>query len=316
MVYLNKCLFFSSIFTSPSLFQQYTSSSSGGESSCEEGRMRRPTHLRPFHSRSSADSDLPLLHLSSDPDNYSSSEQSCDTVIYVGPNGGAISDRELTDNEGPPEFVPIIPVLLKSKAESGVVPTMPPLQQQQTVLPKPQAQLVPPQTHTQPTTLPTEPLNALNQPPLPLLQPPLPLLQPLGHPLPPVPEEGAECLKCNTFAELQERLECIDGSEEVAKFPFEEVPANRGAKPDTLVPPGSETGRKGGVVEEVEPLRRMSNDQQLQEIREVVEEAELAQTMIESLSLTGSCSVTGSSGAGHTNTNPLQRAKSASLHDR
>uniref|UniRef100_A0A8C7VMI0 Kinesin family member 26B n=1 Tax=Oncorhynchus mykiss TaxID=8022 RepID=A0A8C7VMI0_ONCMY len=162
--------------------KQYTSSSSGGESSCEEGRMRRPTHLRPFHSRSSADSDLPLLHLSSDPDNYSSSEQSCDTVIYVGPNGGAISDRELTDNEGPPEFVP----------------------------------------------------------------PPFPLLQPLGHPLPPVPEEGAECLKCNTFAELQERLECIDGSEELAKFPFEEVPANRGAKPDTLVPPGYEMGCKGG----------------------------------------------------------------------
>ncbi|XP_052341348.1 kinesin-like protein KIF26B [Oncorhynchus keta] len=328
---------------------QYTSSSSGGESSCEEGRMRRPTHLRPFHSRSSADSDLPLLHLSSDPDNYSSSEQSCDTVIYVGPNGGAISDRELTDNEGPPEFVPVIPVL----------PTTPPLRQQQTVLP--QAQLVPTQTHTQPTT---EPLNAPNQPPLallqppfpllqpptppppapipllqppfpllqppfpllqpplpllqppfPLLQPPFPLLQPLGHPLPPVPEEGAECLKCNTFAELQERLECIDGSEEVANFPFEEVPANRGAKPDTLVPPGYEMGHKGGVVEEVEPLRRMSNDQQLQEIREVVEEAELAQTMIESLSLTGSCSVTGSSGAGHTNTNPLQRAQSASLHD-
>nr|XP_046163664.1 kinesin-like protein KIF26B [Oncorhynchus gorbuscha] len=300
---------------------QYTSSSSGGESSCEEGRMRRPTHLRPFHSRSSADSDLPLLHLSSDPDNYSSSEQSCDTVIYVGPNGGAISDRELTDNEGPPEFVPVIPVL----------PTTPPLRQQQTVLP--QAQLVPTQTHTQPTT---EPLNAPNQPllpllqppfpllqpplpllqpPFPLLQPPFPLLQPLGHPLPPVPEEGAECLKCNTFAELQERLECIDGSEEVAKFPFEEVPANRGAKPDTLVPPGYEMEHKGGVVEEVEPLRRMSNDQQLQEIREVVEEAELAQTMIESLSLTGSCSVTGSSGAGHTNTNPLQRAKSASLHD-
>uniref|UniRef100_A0A673ZQN1 Kinesin family member 26B n=1 Tax=Salmo trutta TaxID=8032 RepID=A0A673ZQN1_SALTR len=169
--------------------KQYTSSSSGGESSCEEGRMRRPTHLRPFHSRSSADSNLPLLHLSSDPDDYSSSEQSCDTVIYVGPNGGAISDRELTDNEGPPEFVPIIPALLKSK-------------------------------------------------------------------------EGAECLKCNTFAELQERLECIDGSEEVAKFPFEEVPVNRGAKSDTLVPPGSETEPTGGVVVEVEveTSRRMSND--------------------------------------------------------
>lgn len=95
--------------------QQYTSSSSGGESSCEEGRMRRPTHLRPFHHRGDTDSDLPLLRLSSDPDEYSSSEQSCDTVIYVGPNGAAVSDRELTDNEEPPEFVPIIPALLRGK---------------------------------------------------------------------------------------------------------------------------------------------------------------------------------------------------------
>lgn len=39
----------------------------------------------------------------------------------------------------------------------------------------------------------------------------------LGQPLAPVPEEGAECLKCNTFAELQERLDCIDGSEEVKR---------------------------------------------------------------------------------------------------
>lgn len=78
--------------------------------------MRRPTHLRPFHHRGDANSDLQLLRLSSDPDEYSSSEQSCDTVIYVGPNGAAVSDRELTDNEGPPEFVPIIPALLRGKA--------------------------------------------------------------------------------------------------------------------------------------------------------------------------------------------------------
>uniref|UniRef100_A0A3Q0RBD2 Kinesin family member 26B n=1 Tax=Amphilophus citrinellus TaxID=61819 RepID=A0A3Q0RBD2_AMPCI len=141
--------------------KQYTSSSSGGESSCEEGRMRRPTHLRPFHHRGDPDSDLPLLRLSSDPDEYSSSEQSCDTVIYVGPNGAAVSDRELTDNEGPPEFVPIIPALLRGKTSE--------------------------QHQTQ--------------------------------------SQRAECLKCNTFAELQERLDCIDGSEEVAKFPFEEAPA-------------------------------------------------------------------------------------------
>jgi len=40
--------------------------------------------------------------LSSDADYTSSSEQSCDTVIYVGKNGRVLSDRELTDNEGPP----------------------------------------------------------------------------------------------------------------------------------------------------------------------------------------------------------------------
>ena len=45
----------------------------------------------------------------SDPDYTSSSEQSCDTVIYVGPGGQTLSDRELTDNEGPPSVVPIMP---------------------------------------------------------------------------------------------------------------------------------------------------------------------------------------------------------------
>ncbi|KAL6105683.1 kif26a [Pungitius sinensis] len=130
---------------------KYASSSSGGESSCEEGRIRRPPHLRPFHPRTVAlDPDLPCVL--SDPDYSSSSEQSCDTVIYVGPGGTAISDRELSDNEGPPAFVPIIPSLNRKK------PT----------------------------------------------------------------KEGRmdrdQFFKCNTFAELQERLECIDGSEEPTAF--------------------------------------------------------------------------------------------------
>lgn len=150
-----------------SLILQYTSSSSGGESSCEEGRMRRPTQLRPFHSRNTVDQDFPILHLSSDPDYSSSSEQSCDTVIYVGPNGTALSDKELTDNEGPPDFVPIVPALQKPKNEGR-----------------------------------SEEVNELG----------------------PSTSER-DCLKCNTFAELQERLDCIDGSEETDKFPFEEVPA-------------------------------------------------------------------------------------------
>lgn len=130
---------------------KYASSSSGGESSCEEGRIRRPPHLRPFHPRTVAlDPDLPSVL--SDPDYSSSSEQSCDTVIYVGPGGTAISDRELSDNEGPPAFVPIIPSLNKKKpAKEG-------------------------------------------------------------------PLDRDQFFKCNTFAELQERLECIDGSEEPTAF--------------------------------------------------------------------------------------------------
>ncbi|KAM4854101.1 LOW QUALITY PROTEIN: kinesin-like protein KIF26A [Thomomys bottae] len=125
---------------------KHASSSSGGESSCEEGRNRRPSHLRPFHARSVApDRDRLPRGLPGDPDYSSSSEQSCDTVIYVGPGGTALSDRELTDNEGPPDSVPIVPVLSRPRPTQG-------------------------------------------------------------------PGE-ADHFRCSTFAELQERLECIDGSE-------------------------------------------------------------------------------------------------------
>ncbi|XP_041038777.1 kinesin-like protein KIF26B [Carcharodon carcharias] len=173
---------------------KYTSSSSGGESSCEEGRMRRPTQLRPFHPRGAADPDLPILNLSSDPDYSSSSEQSCDTVIYVGPNGTALSDKELTDNEGPPDFVPIIPSLQKNKNE------------------------VRPEGAAEPVAV--------------------------------LPEK--DCLKCNTFAELQERLECIDGSEEPNKFPFEEVPAAPRSDPplkgEEAQAPRGEAHQPGGLT--------------------------------------------------------------------
>ncbi|KAJ0056203.1 hypothetical protein NL108_003501, partial [Boleophthalmus pectinirostris] len=241
--------------------KQYTSSSSGGESSCEEGRMRRPTHLRAFHQRGDTDTDLPLLRLSSDQDEYSSSEQSCDTVIYVGPNGAAVSDRELTDNEGPPEFVPIIPALLRGKTLE---------QQNQTA-------------------------GVANK-------------------------EGAECLKCNTFAELQERLDCIDGSEEVAKFPFEEVPVNRqGVKYEACPPSAVPNPTLSAPRTDTDGSKRRTNDQQLQDIKEVVEEAELAQTMIHNLTqrsgspiVTCTRSVPGSSSS---TSNPLLRAKSAQLHD-
>ncbi|XP_019746460.1 kinesin-like protein KIF26B isoform X3 [Hippocampus comes] len=283
---------------------QYTSSSSGGESSCEEGRMRRPTHLRPFHHRGDPNSDLPLLRLSSDQDEqYSSSEQSCDTVIYVGPNGAAVSDRELTDNEGPPEFVPIIPALLRAKSET--------LQSQavQKVQPEPESQ----DQHGGPSQAQSI----------------------LGQPLAPVPEEGAECLKCNTFAELQERLDCIDGSEEVAKFPFEEVlVCKQGSKDprfpseDSVTPAENSSvatldieAKTGGPVQltssSTEHSRRKTNEEQLQDIKEVVEEAELAQTIIHSLAQSsGSSFVSGSRNvAGSNASNPLHRSKASLQHD-
>uniref|UniRef100_A0A8C3P5H2 Kinesin family member 26A n=1 Tax=Cyanoderma ruficeps TaxID=181631 RepID=A0A8C3P5H2_9PASS len=158
---------------------KYASSSSGGESSCEEGHVRRPPHLRPFHPRTVAlDPDLPVLNISSDPDYSSSSEQSCDTVIYVGPNGAALSDRELTDNEGPPEFVPIIPSLNKKRNKDN---------------------------------------SAVGR------------------------SSDKDHFKCNTFAELQERLECIDGSEEPMKFALSSP--SGGIK--KLIPPETASPKKG-----------------------------------------------------------------------
>lgn len=117
--------------------------------------------MRSFHPRTVAlDPDFPGLGMHSDPDYSSSSEQSCDTVIYVGPNGAVLSDNELTDNEGPPEFVPIIPALLKKRSKDNISS---------------------------------------------------------------IRSSDNDHLKCNTFAELQERLECIDGSENPSRFLNEEA---------------------------------------------------------------------------------------------
>ncbi|NXF93631.1 KI26A protein, partial [Eubucco bourcierii] len=165
---------------------KYASSSSGGESSCEEGHVRRPPHLRPFHPRTVAlDPDLPVLSISSDPDYSSSSEQSCDTVIYVGPNGAALSDRELTDNEGPPEFVPIIPSLNKKRSKDN---------------------------------------SATGR------------------------SSDKDHFKCNTFAELQERLECIDGSEEPIKFACGEMSVVSNCSP---VPGGTENVQSKLIKEKI-----------------------------------------------------------------
>lgn len=101
------------------LFQCSGGSSSDG-SSCEEGRLKS---VRPLTTLNALRQGV----VSSDPD-VSSSEQSCDTVIYVGPGGVALSDKELTDNEGPPSIVPIpqkppVTKLLLKPAESRTLST-------------------------------------------------------------------------------------------------------------------------------------------------------------------------------------------------
>jgi hypothetical protein len=60
---------------------------------------------------------------SSDRDYTSSSEQSCDTVIYVGKNGRVLSDRELTDNEGPPKQSSPVTVKAAATSSSGAAKT-------------------------------------------------------------------------------------------------------------------------------------------------------------------------------------------------
>ena len=81
---------------------QYSSGSSGGDSSCDESRRlrRRTKPVQPLlvtqacESESFNDSEFTT----------SAAEESCDTVIYVGPKGEALSDQDLTDFEGPPGF--------------------------------------------------------------------------------------------------------------------------------------------------------------------------------------------------------------------
>ncbi|XP_032222291.2 kinesin-like protein KIF26B isoform X2 [Nematostella vectensis] len=91
-----------------------SSNSSGGESSCDESRIRKP-RLRTAEPRVRTTAiparlreDGPASGEGEDQSNseqeeYNSStgEESCDTVIYVGPDG-ELSDRDLTDHEGPP----------------------------------------------------------------------------------------------------------------------------------------------------------------------------------------------------------------------
>lgn len=122
--------------------------------------------------------DIPQFSLRSD--ERSSSDQSCDTVIQLDSEG--LVQSRATSRLAQPEFVPIIPSLHPNKADMDD-PEFTALLQELLRIPQLQGE--------QKDEEQFQGNMEVRKPDI----------------------KGRECLKCDTFAELQERLGCIDGSE-------------------------------------------------------------------------------------------------------
>ncbi len=158
-------------------FKKSSSSSPGGRSLGNERKFNNSTKLR-FQSTGTLDQDLSSPGFYSDPVFYPGSDKSCDTIIAMDPSG--LLDKEVTNRSR--EVLPIIPSLLKIKLESKKLSLMkfcemsPPIANRMRQISK---------EKTKEESTPT-------------------ILQ---------EKSDFECLKCNTFAELQNRLGNIDGTE-------------------------------------------------------------------------------------------------------
>ncbi|KAL1253887.1 hypothetical protein QQF64_016116 [Cirrhinus molitorella] len=154
-----------------------SSSSPGGRSLGNERKFNNSTKLR-FQSTGTLDQDLSSPGFSSDPAFYPESDRSCDAIISMDPSG--LLDKEVANRSR--EVLPIIPSLLKSKLESKKLSLMkfceisPPIANRMKQISK---------EKTKEESTPT-------------------IVQ---------DKSDFECLKCNTFAELQNRLGNIDGTE-------------------------------------------------------------------------------------------------------
>ncbi|KAK2856535.1 hypothetical protein Q5P01_005270 [Channa striata] len=137
--------------------------------------------LRAFHSTDEVDVDICPLRLRGELDERSSSDQSCDTVIQIDSDG--LVQSKSTPKLATPKFVPIIPSLHPNHSDLDD-PEFTALLQELLRIPQLQGQK-----------------NEENVPRH---------IEMLKEDMKP-PER--DCLKCETFAELQERLGCIDGSE-------------------------------------------------------------------------------------------------------
>ncbi|XP_053737440.1 kinesin-like protein KIF26B isoform X1 [Synchiropus splendidus] len=187
--------------------KQSTSCSPRGRSLTREKRGPQPFSLRAFHSTDEVDVDVCKFRLRGELDEHSSSDQSCDTVIQMD-SEGLIRNKE-AQRTTQPKFVPIIPSLHPSKADMDD-PEFTALLQELLRIPKLQVDRKKEEvllTHSDPSKVE-----------------------------PKAPER--DCLKCDTFAELQERLGCIDGKEattELTKTSSKSPPcANHATKPQPL----------------------------------------------------------------------------------
>lgn len=137
--------------------------------------------LRAFHSTEEVDVDICPLRLRGELDERSSSDQSCDTVIQIDSEG--LVQSKVAPKLAQPKFVPIIPSLHPNKADLDD-PEFTALLQELLRIPQLQGE-----KKEETSQGHIEMLKADVKPP------------------------ERDCLKCETFAELQERLGCIDGSE-------------------------------------------------------------------------------------------------------
>ncbi|XP_035861318.1 kinesin-like protein KIF26B isoform X3 [Sander lucioperca] len=161
--------------------KQSTSCSPCGRSLTKEKRGPPSLSLRAFHSTDEVDVDIPRFRLRGELDERSSSDQSCDTVIQIDSDG--LYQPKVNSIMAQPEFVPIIPSLHPNKADMDD-PEFTALLQELLLIPQLQGE-----KNEETVQGNVEVLKAdIKQP-------------------------GRDCLKCDTFAELQERLGCIDGSE-------------------------------------------------------------------------------------------------------
>ncbi|KAM9354902.1 kinesin-like protein KIF26B [Pholidichthys leucotaenia] len=156
--------------------KQSTSCSPCGRNLTKEKRGLHSFSLRAFHSTDEVDADIRPFRLRGELDERSSSDQSCDTVIQIDPEGLVHSKATLRQ----PEFVPIIPSLHPTKGDLDD-PEFTALIQELLRIPKLQGEKKKEETVQ-------------------------------GH-ADVMKGDRRDCLKCDTFAQLQKRLGCIDGSE-------------------------------------------------------------------------------------------------------